>query len=248
MRQCPVCRRAYTDETVVFCLDDGTRLTSGYDPQATLIIPDSRLTSTAPTIDATSPASPLHHASSLHGSPLHTSPLRASAPQVVRRGVSPGIVYGLVALLALVIGGGVVALLYERGKNDGASDDNRGARAPLASPTATTQTGTGDNPKPADRPTPERTPTPGNTGGALPGRYPEASTRLLETSDVMNKSAWELKIMKNEIYARHGYIFKTPELKSYFESQSWYEPLYDNVDDLLSQTERENAAFIKGYE
>ena len=63
-----------------------------------------------------------------------------------------------------------------------------------------------------------------------------------------DKSSAELNIMKNEIYARHGYIFKTPELKSYFERQSWYRALYDDVTDLVTDIEKENAAFIKGYE
>ena len=36
MKNCPTCHRAYEDDTLVFCLDDGARLTAAYDPQATL--------------------------------------------------------------------------------------------------------------------------------------------------------------------------------------------------------------------
>jgi len=227
MKQCPQCKRTYTDETVTFCLDDGTRLQALYDPQATLSLPQPRLTSAAPTIISPPPQS--------------------IQPQVVRQGVRPPIVYGLVALLALVIGGGAVALFYERGKGSGASDNLKQTELPVASPTPM-PTDAGKNVQPVDQPTPERTPQREGTNVVIPGKYPAASTRLLNSGDVAGKSSWELKIMKNEIYARHGYIFKTPELRSYFESQSWYKPLYDDVSDLISNIERENAAFIKEYE
>jgi hypothetical protein len=35
MRICPICHRTYEDDTLVFCLDDGTRLSAAYDPHAT---------------------------------------------------------------------------------------------------------------------------------------------------------------------------------------------------------------------
>jgi hypothetical protein len=48
MKRCPACQRTYTDETLSFCLDDGSTLynaTGGStDLAATLIIPDPRLT------------------------------------------------------------------------------------------------------------------------------------------------------------------------------------------------------------
>jgi hypothetical protein len=147
----------------------------------------------------------------------------------------------------LVIGGGAVALLYERGKGSATRDDNKQKEIAVASPTPA-PTDVGNKAQPKDQPTPERTPEREKTSGRVPGIYPEGSTRLLSPDDVMGKSPWELKIMKNEIYARHGYIFKTPELKSYFESQAWYRPMYDDVTNIISNIERENAAFIKRYE
>lgn len=42
MKTCPTCKRTYTDESLSFCLDDGTPLVEqqnqGYDPQATLFM------------------------------------------------------------------------------------------------------------------------------------------------------------------------------------------------------------------
>lgn len=61
-------------------------------------------------------------------------------------------------------------------------------------------------------------------------------------------SKHDLKIMRNEIFARHGYIFKTSEMKSYFSTQSWYYGRYDDVSSLLSDLEHKNVALIKSYE
>ena len=40
----------------------------------------------------------------------------------------------------------------------------------------------------------------------------------------------ELNLTLNEIYARHGRIFKNPTLDSYFRSQSWYTPKYSEAE------------------
>ena len=222
MMRCPQCNRTYSDETVLYCLDDGTLLTVSREPPETLILPQSRPTDPFPNI---------------------VLPAQSTQPQIVRQGVRPAVVYVLVALLAMVVAGGAVALYYESGKSNTTSDANKQAEVPVKSPPPTpTESGN------KTQPTPDKTPQRENAGGSVPGKYPEGSTRLLTDEDVAGKSPRELKIMKNEIYARHGYIFKTPELKSYFESQPWYKPTSDDVTNLLSNIEIQNAAFIKGYE
>ncbi|MCQ2974637.1 MAG: YARHG domain-containing protein [Bacteroidales bacterium] len=80
------------------------------------------------------------------------------------------------------------------------------------------------------------------------GEYPFTATRELTKSELKNYSKSELKIMRNEIYARHGYIFKTDAMKSYFAQQSWYEPKYNNVDKYLNSIEIKNIATIKKVE
>jgi hypothetical protein len=80
------------------------------------------------------------------------------------------------------------------------------------------------------------------------GRFPQASSRLLNQQEVSRHSQYDLKIMRNEIFARHGYIFQTDEMRNYFLSQPWYEPTYNNVDHLLTDTERKNISLIKSYE
>jgi serine/threonine protein kinase, bacterial len=89
--------------------------------------------------------------------------------------------------------------------------------------------------------------TPNETSNVL-GIFPYASTRLLTASDLEGRSPRELRIMRNEIFARHGYIFKTPEMRGYFARQSWYCPRYDDVSKFLSDTEIRNAKLIKSSE
>jgi len=83
----------------------------------------------------------------------------------------------------------------------------------------------------------------------LPGKYPEASAKYLTSEDLKYLTKTELQIMRNEIFARHGYIFKTnPQMISYFNNQSWYTPRYNDVNYLLSEIEKSNLDLIKSYE
>jgi hypothetical protein len=81
-----------------------------------------------------------------------------------------------------------------------------------------------------------------------PGRYPLASLRYLTPSDLYGMSKWELKIMRNEILARYGYIFKTSAMINYFSSQSWYRPEYTDVSSMITPMEWQNIELIKEFE
>jgi hypothetical protein len=83
---------------------------------------------------------------------------------------------------------------------------------------------------------------------SLNGLYPFASEELLNASELNSYTKQDLKIMRNEIYARHGYIFKTPELKTYFLKQSWYYGQHNDVTSKLSSIEKQNIELIKKYE
>ena len=78
------------------------------------------------------------------------------------------------------------------------------------------------------------------------GKYPFTSQRLITEKDVKGLSISELRIMRNEIYARHGHIFKDAEMRSYFEAQKWYKPRPTSVK--LSAIERKNILLIQQYE
>ena len=86
------------------------------------------------------------------------------------------------------------------------------------------------------------------TSNTLNGNYTIASEKILTSDDLFNRNKFELKIMRNEIFARYGYIFKTKDMKLYFESQSWYSPRYNDVTSFLTEIEKSNIELIKRYE
>lgn len=62
------------------------------------------------------------------------------------------------------------------------------------------------------------------------------------------KSADELRIMRNEIFARYGYIFQSSDLTDYFNNKSWYNPSKSNVDDQLTNVDKANIELISKFE
>ncbi len=54
----------------------------------------------------------------------------------------------------------------------------------------------------------------------------------------------DLDVMRNEIYAEYGLIFKTPKWNEYFNKKDWYKPRYDNVDAYLSEIDKANLKVI----
>lgn len=79
-------------------------------------------------------------------------------------------------------------------------------------------------------------------------KYEFLREREMTYADVEGKSAEELRLMRNYIFARRGYIFESEDLKEYFEQFSWYVPLYYDVTPRLSDIEKYNVNFIKEYE
>lgn len=121
--------------------------------------------------------------------------------------------------------------------------------APTASamPTETTApTEAHDTAKPTenDKPAP--------SGGML---FPDSSTRYLSYDEVSAKfssmstapiaSSYGQDAV-NEIYARHGYIFRTPSIRSYYEAQSWYHP-DPGYDGSLNAVEQYNIGILSNY-
>lgn len=76
--------------------------------------------------------------------------------------------------------------------------------------------------------------------------YHITGSRKLTYDDIRGLSSRELRIMRNEIYARHGYIFQDAMLRDHFMQKPWYAPQTKNV--ALSSIEQYNVLFIKSYE
>ena len=77
---------------------------------------------------------------------------------------------------------------------------------------------------------------------------PDSDSRKLKKSDLAGMTAQQLSYAKNEIYARHGRIFKSSELQDYFNQKDWYEKNDDFKDEDLSKKEAENTEFIDAYQ
>ena len=82
--------------------------------------------------------------------------------------------------------------------------------------------------------------------------FENSNTKLLTESDIQGMSKYDLALARNEIYARHGRKFKTPEYSAYFSSKSWYKinPNYNYDDDNsnLNEIEKKNVLFILNAE
>lgn len=83
---------------------------------------------------------------------------------------------------------------------------------------------------------------------AKAGKYPQTSTRALTEKDVENLKNEELRMMRNEIYARHGYSFKLADMREHFDKLDWYMPMAVDITSKLTKVEKDNAALIKRYE
>ena len=77
---------------------------------------------------------------------------------------------------------------------------------------------------------------------------PESNIRNVTRADITGLSAWELKVARNELYARHGRPFVHQDLACYFANTSWYRKDQSYTDSRLSALEQRNAVFILNYE
>ena len=80
------------------------------------------------------------------------------------------------------------------------------------------------------------------------GMIPDSSGKILTDADLAGLSKEDLRIAINEIYARHGRIFKDAELQTWFNAQPWYQGTIapEQFDEnVLSQIEKDNIKFLK---
>lgn len=86
------------------------------------------------------------------------------------------------------------------------------------------------------------------------GSFPQASERLLSKKELKHLDSDVLQMMENEIYARHGYLFKSRKTRKYFNTQEWYRNLpyktkkFRIIKKSLSEIEKKNLKRIQRYE
>ena len=79
----------------------------------------------------------------------------------------------------------------------------------------------------------------------------DSNSRYLTDADLSTLSAQELCYAKNEIYARHGYIFVSTELSDYFNQKNWYRGTADAStfsDSVFNEYEVANIALLQQKE
>ena len=67
--------------------------------------------------------------------------------------------------------------------------------------------------------------------------FPQSSAKLLSDVELKQYNINEIKLMKNEILAEHGYHFSDLETQKYFDQQPWYTQMPENLESLLSDIE-----------
>ena len=76
-----------------------------------------------------------------------------------------------------------------------------------------------------------------------------ASTTKLTSKDVENLYKADLEIIRNAIYARHGYSFKNRRMRYFFDRNvDWYIPISTDIRNQLTDLEKENIELLKRYE
>ena len=92
------------------------------------------------------------------------------------------------------------------------------------------------------------TPTPAPSTDYL---LPDSNSRYLSNADLTGLTHEQLCFARNEIYARHGRIFKTPQVSNYFKTKSWYKGTVSPEsfnEGVFNEYERANIQLIKNYE
>lgn len=75
-----------------------------------------------------------------------------------------------------------------------------------------------------------------------------SSKKKLTEKDVKNLRKLDLQILRNTIFARHGYTFKSRAIRQFFDQVDWYVPVTDNIEKDLTALEKENISLLNRFE
>lgn len=73
------------------------------------------------------------------------------------------------------------------------------------------------------------------------------SKKSLTEKELKNLRKLDLEIIKNAIYARHGYSFKKQTFRSFFEQTDWYIPVSNDVEQELTPMEKSNIKMLSRF-
>jgi len=84
--------------------------------------------------------------------------------------------------------------------------------------------------------------------GSSEGFYPVTAHQPLTRGILGQLTVAELPLMRNEIYARRGLRFNSPDLRERFEGQAWYKPDTDDISTRLTELDAINIELIRQAE
>lgn len=76
----------------------------------------------------------------------------------------------------------------------------------------------------------------------------EKQITVLSSDSLKKLSPSELRILRNEVFAKYGYQFSSEDLQRHFSKFDWYKPTSGNVSKHLTNSERRYVALIKRIE
>jgi hypothetical protein len=269
MKRCPTCGNTYTNDQLVFCLEDGAALfdvrdaRQSFDPDATLRISGEENILPPAAADFKPQGAPTHRQSPPLTAPPRTpqatsdqqAPVAAVQPS--SKSTSPVIVAGITAIvvLLLVIAGIGVALLVRSSSSGNVAantESGNGAANRESSRNASNTASDNGAMKPASSNKATANNTDGNTSAATtPAGRAEAKVvrgAALNAGDLTNLSGEELRRLRNSVYARHGRTFDSAELQRYFDSRPWYKARADYNESELTEADRANIQLIQTEE
>ena len=85
----------------------------------------------------------------------------------------------------------------------------------------------------------------------IQGWFPATTERRIGARELAHLNPWQLRIARNEIFARYGYTFGPQDLVHHFSVQPWYRPSdlpAQEILEKLSRTEWRNIALIRQAE
>lgn len=199
--------------------------------------------------------------------PAPAAPAGRSAPAAKKDGKKSASLWTLLLLilaLLLVVAIIAVILLFSRTR------ERDVVRRPETQATESPETGgtssfvfgsEGSAPAETPIPIPKATPvpsaapesTPAPTAAPTAGDYliPGSDSRYLTEDDLKNLTWEQCTLARNEIFARHGRIFVSPQIARYFEGKDWYTGTISAAnfsENVLNEFERANVSFISQYE
>lgn len=80
--------------------------------------------------------------------------------------------------------------------------------------------------------------------------FPESDVKYLTQEDIDGLDDEYIRYGLNEIYARHGRTFNNQDIQEYFNSKSWYTPIYspdefsEIENSIFNEFEKENIKFL----